>query len=124
MPDKTWKQRERQIAQFFGTVRNSLSGGNSKLTRSDSCHDTLYVEAKHAKRHKIWSLYEEALPRAKKESKIPVLAMSKSNRQGFLIVFHSQDFKVICIKYLKGLGYDVARKRNAKRVEVTRKAME
>ena len=114
MPDKTWKVRERKIAQFFGTVRNSLSGGNSKLTRSDSCHETLYVESKLAKRHKIWTLYEEALPRAKKENKIPVLAIAKSNKPGFLVVLHSQDFKMICIRYLKGLGYGVKRKRDDK----------
>ncbi|MCX6707221.1 MAG: hypothetical protein NT001_03710, partial [Candidatus Woesearchaeota archaeon] len=30
MPNATWKQREREIAEMFGTSRNPLSGSNNR----------------------------------------------------------------------------------------------
>ena len=42
----TWKQRERDVAEFFHGQRNPLSGGNSKHTRADVIHDRLYIECK------------------------------------------------------------------------------
>lgn len=108
--DKKWKVKERLAAKFFGTVRNSLSGGNSKMSRSDSCHPDLYLEVKSGKRHKIWSLYESTVPRAKKERKIPVLMIYQDGKHGGLVTVHSQDFKEVAIKFLKSQGHTVGRK--------------
>jgi hypothetical protein len=56
MPTKTWKNKERQVAGFFGTKRCHLSGSNSGHdTCSDSLHGRLYVEQKHRRRHIKWA---------------------------------------------------------------------
>ncbi|HTT74243.1 MAG TPA: hypothetical protein VMG99_08925 [Thermoplasmata archaeon] len=49
MSEPAWKKVERRIAEFFGTERNPLSGGNSKHSRSDSLHLTLFIETKHGR---------------------------------------------------------------------------
>ncbi len=46
-PPSTWKSVERRIAVYLGTDRNPLSGGNGKITRSDSRHERLFIETKH-----------------------------------------------------------------------------
>ena len=46
MADKAWKQRERQVAAYFGGQRTPLSGGNGKITRADVIHDKLFIECK------------------------------------------------------------------------------
>ena len=88
----TWKAGERRVAKFFGTLRTSLSGGNSKITRSDTRHDSLFVEVKHRKVHGIRTLHDEVKKQAEAESKVPVIALLDLNRKGFLIVIHSDDF--------------------------------
>ena len=41
MPDKAWKKRERDVAQYFNGTRTPLSGGNGKVTRADVIHDEI-----------------------------------------------------------------------------------
>ena len=36
MPDKAWKKRERDVANYFNGKRTPLSGGNGKVTRADA----------------------------------------------------------------------------------------
>ena len=91
MADKAWKQFERRVARFFGTERNALSGGNSKLTRSDSLHHTLFIECKQRKRFASVRLWEATKRLADKEDKTPVVCLSERNRPGFWILVHSDD---------------------------------
>ena len=91
MPDKVWKQAERGISAFFGTVRNPLSGEMSKHTSSDTLHPRLFVEAKYRKRHTTWSLWRDAKDKADKENKLPVLALKEKGKHGFLVVVRSSD---------------------------------
>ena len=91
MADKTGKARERQVASYFNTNRTPLSGGYSRHTRSDSLHDKLFVECKLRKRHSVISLWDETNEMAKKESKVPVIALCESGRPGFWIMVHSND---------------------------------
>ena len=58
MADKTWKSRERKVAKYFNTHRTPLSGGSSRHTRSDSLHDSLFVECKLRKKHSVISLWD------------------------------------------------------------------
>ena len=44
---RTWKKRESDVAHFFQGQRTPLSGGNSKITRSDVIHDELFIECIH-----------------------------------------------------------------------------
>ena len=42
---RTWKKRESNVADFFQGQRTPLSGGNSKITRSDVIHEDLFIES-------------------------------------------------------------------------------
>lgn len=87
-----WKSIERKIAKFFGSERTPLSGGNSKITRSDSLHPKLFIETKYRKNFAIVKLYEETKAMAKKEKKIPVVCLAENGKPGFYIMLHSKDF--------------------------------
>ena len=93
--DKTWKARERQVAKYFGCERNPLSGGNSKHTRSDTLHVTLFIEHKHRKSHALLRTYDEAKEQAKAEDKIPVVTISEKGRKGFWVLCHSSDLTAV-----------------------------
>ncbi len=75
MPDTPWKALERRIAASLGTYRTPLSGGNSRLTRSDTLHPTLYIECKLRARATIATLFEAVAQQARKEAKHPVIAL-------------------------------------------------
>ena len=92
---RTWKKFESRVAAYFGGERNPLSGGNSKHTRADVIHNDLFIECKLRQNPAIWNLYENTKEMAIDENKIPVLAIQKKNKKGFLICVHSNDFKKI-----------------------------
>ena len=69
----SWKAVERKIAQKFGTTRTPLSGGNGKVTRSDTLHDSLFIEIKHSKRPPGVLLFRKVKELARREGKIPIL---------------------------------------------------
>ena len=73
MASKRWKGVELEVALLFGARRNSLSGGNSKITRSDSLDPDHYIEVKHGKTQKMTTLQTSTWERAKKENKEPVI---------------------------------------------------
>lgn len=89
--DKAWKAFERRVARFFKTERNALSGGNSKVTRSDSLHPTLFIECKQRKRFAVIRLWDETRRMAQVEGKTPVVCLSETGRPGFWIMVHSED---------------------------------
>lgn len=91
MPDKAWKQFERRVASYFGAERNALSGGNSKITRSDTLHPTLFIECKQRAKHSAVTLWDETKVLAKAEGKTPVVCLAEKNRPGFWILVHSDD---------------------------------
>ena len=67
-PTKTWKSIEAHLARMFATERTPLSGGNSKMTRSDTLHPRLFIEVKQRKFHAVAKLFRETKELAKKES--------------------------------------------------------
>jgi hypothetical protein len=91
MPDKAWKQFERRVARYFNTERNALSGGNSKLTRSDTLHPRLFIECKQRKRHTAVALWDETKALADREDKTPVVCLAEKGRPGFWLLVHSDD---------------------------------
>lgn len=91
-----WKALERRVAKFFNTERTPLSGGNSKITRSDSLHPTLFIETKRATRYKAAiRLWDETAQMAKPEGKIPVIALGAPHRKGFWILVHCDDLTLV-----------------------------
>ena len=57
MPDKAWKKRERDVANYFNGKRTPLSGGNGKVTRADVIHEELFIECKLRAKHTAISLW-------------------------------------------------------------------
>ncbi len=90
---RTWKKRESDVANFFQGQRTPLSGGNSKVTRSDVIHDNLLIECKLKKKHTAISLWDATNVLAKKEGKTPVIALCEKARPGFWIMVHSSDLE-------------------------------
>ena len=88
---KTWKSVEARIARLWGSERTPLSGGNSKITRSDSLHPLLFLETKHRKQFGVGNLFRDTEVKAKKEGKIPIVCLQEKNQQGFLVVMKSTD---------------------------------
>jgi len=91
----TWKNIERRVAGFFGSERTALSGGNSKITRSDSLHDTLFIETKYRVSHSAVTLWRSTKELADLEDKIPVVCLSEKGKQGFWVLCHSGDLQAI-----------------------------
>jgi len=93
MADKSWKQFERRVADYFHGRRNPLSGCHSGHgTRADVIHETLFFECKQRVKHSAVTLWDDTKKKAVKEGKTPVVCLSEKNRPGFWIVVHSDDF--------------------------------
>lgn len=91
MPDRAWKAFERRVAAYFNTERTSLSGGNSKLTRSDTLHPDLFIECKQRQRIATVRLWDSTKALADKENKTPVVCLAEKHRSGFWILIHADD---------------------------------
>lgn len=97
----TWKAAERRTAKAFGSERTPLSGGNSKMTRSDTLHKWLYIENKYRSRDAMLTLYADTKMKADKEGKIPVVALHGKNKKGFLVVVHIDDVELVLSQFRK-----------------------
>jgi hypothetical protein len=97
---KTWKRLEQKVARMRNTERTPLSGGNSKMTRSDTLDDTFFIECKLRANPSIWKLYEETEALAKKENKIPVVVIKKKGMHGELFVVNDKYLKEFIEKWL------------------------
>lgn len=93
--NKSWKCAERRIAKYLGTGRTALSGGNGKLTRSDTMHPKLFVEIKQKKRHTTYTLYRNTKELAKREKKIPIVVLDEVRAPGQLLVIHTDDMPAV-----------------------------
>ena len=91
----TWKQRERDIAEDFGTKRNPLSGSMSGHSSSDSLSETFYLESKLRANPPGWNLFLDTKEKAKKEKKIPVVVISKK--------FHKDKIAMVDYDFLVSL---------------------
>jgi len=84
-----WKAIERRVAKYFSSVRTPLSGGNSKITRSDTLHKNLYIEVKARVKHSAVTLWRDTALKAEKEKKVPVVVLVEKGKKGFWILVHS-----------------------------------
>ena len=103
MISKTWKAIERKVASYFFSKRTPLSGGNSGHTRSDSLHSTLFIETKYRIKHSAVQLWHKTAVLAKKEDKIPVVALCEKGKRGFWLVIHASDLIFVANERLVAL---------------------
>ena len=102
MTSHRWKQIEAFFAGCFGSTRTPLSGGNSKITRSDSLHPVLFIEAKQRANPAVMNLYDKTAELAELEGKIPVLGIHRKGSRTWLVVCNIKDLKRIAVEQLKG----------------------
>lgn len=104
----TWKARERKIAEDFGSKRTPLSGGASGHTRSDTLHDSLFIEVKGRASHAVVGLFDATAKLAAAEGKIPVVCLWEPRRKGYLVVCRPEDLMDVTVFYLaKGDDYEI-----------------
>ncbi len=96
---KNWKRLEKKVARMRGTSRTPLSGGNSKLTRSDTLDETFFIECKYRANSSVWSLYDEIEALARKEGKVPVFVIKKKGHHGELFVVKDKYLKEFIEKW-------------------------
>jgi hypothetical protein len=96
---KSWKRLEQKVAKMRNTERTPLSGGNSKITRSDTMDKTFFIECKLRKNPAVWNLYEKVSELAGKENKVPLLVIKKKGKRGELFVIHSKHLKEFISKW-------------------------
>jgi len=77
MPDKAWKDAERQVAEKLNGKRNPLSGRMGGHTRGDVIHDMLYVEVKQRRRFEVLTVMRDTEEKARKERRIPVVVLHR-----------------------------------------------
>jgi len=97
----TWKSRERQVARTFGAERTPLSGGNSRISRSDSTHRELFIETKFKAKHSIIKLWDETKEKAAVENKVPIVCLCVKGRPKFWTIVHIDDLDTIVSAKLK-----------------------
>jgi hypothetical protein len=93
----SWKRRERQAARLFGAERQpgSGSGGRRDQTRSDSTHETLYIEAKLRASSSVRTLWDSTASKARQEGKTPVLMLYGKGKVGALVVCHESHLAAV-----------------------------
>ena len=77
MPDNPWKRCERKSSRQIGAERNVGSGsmGRADRSRSDSTHDSIFLECKLREKHSAVQLWRKTAKLAKKEKKTPIVAL-------------------------------------------------
>ena len=97
MHRSSWKRGERVTARMFGAERQIGSGslGRADRSTSDSTHERLYIECKHAKRHAVITLWDDASTKAKKEKKTPLVVLRVKGRPGSWFLIKDSDLERI-----------------------------
>ena len=105
MADKTWKAFERRVSTDWATVRTALSGGNGKVTRSDTHHPGLFIECKHNQESAVWTLYLKTREIASDENKTAILCLGKKHQKGYLLVAHCDTLPQLIVEFLRSNGH-------------------
>ena len=99
MAKACWKQFERFVSNIFSTTRTALSGGNGKVTRSDTHHPALFISAKYTQSNNkgLRALVDEEREKAAVENKIAVCVIGEAgDRANSLVVLHLKDLSPFC----------------------------
>ena len=99
MAKALWKNFERFIADIFCTTRTPLSGGNGKVTRSDSHHPALFISCKYTQSNNkgLRDLVDEEREKAHAENKIAICVIGEAgDRANSLVVLHLRDLHPFC----------------------------
>jgi hypothetical protein len=97
----TWKRREARAAALFGARRQRLSGSSGRPdgTRSDSTHERLYLETKLRQHHAAVAQLDQVKALARREGRVPVLALATKGRRGIVLVLDAEDLPAIAAEF-------------------------
>lgn len=97
----TWKAGERKTARAFGAERQIGSGslGRADRSRSDSTHEKIFIECKHAKRHAVITLWDQTHKYAKKEKKTPLVVLRVKGRPGSWFLIKDSDLQEVASEH-------------------------
>lgn len=105
---RTWQRAEGRAAAPFGAKRSPGSGSSGRddvLSTSDSTHERIYLETKLRAKTAVRALHDETKAKARKEGKVPVLALFDKGCQGCLYVVHWDDLEAFAAEVRsKGAG--------------------
>ena len=99
MANKTWKEFERPVANYFGCKR---TGPMQEKDANDINHPQLHVQCKHAKKHAILTVWDAAKKKTDKSGKIPVVAIKQKGRHGFWLLIRSSDLGAVANQRIEG----------------------
>jgi len=99
----TWKAAERKVAAYFDAIRISLSGSNNQQaqTSSDTDSEDFYIEVKYRQRFSVLTLFHDVIQKAKKEKKLPLLALVEKGKPGFFLVLRQKDLDELVKRVLE-----------------------
>lgn len=102
-PSKTWKQKERDFAKRFGSLRQRLSGSSGREDESsaDMKHDRIYAEVKYRDKHALFTLYEDTAKKARKEGKLPIVALAQKGTSDFIVCVHISHLAAIAAELVR-----------------------
>lgn len=106
-PTHTWKKAERRVAAMFGTLRQRLSGssGREDETAADTKHPILFIEVKYREKHAVRTLWEKTAALAKKEKKVPLVALVDKGKPGFLLVLHIEHLSQVAAEMQRCMAH-------------------
>lgn len=99
----TWKNLEREVAEFFGGHRTPLSGMSNVLTKSDIIHEDMFVECKYRKRFPVIEKFSEFKRTAEKA---PVFSITDPRIYGENVWLFSPDDYITIIGGAKQVESD------------------
>jgi hypothetical protein len=129
-PTKTWKNKERDLANLFGAVRRPLSGGNSSqgTRRDDANHPRLFLESKYSIRHAVATLWRFAKACCQREmrhpKRRPVVGLYEKGDPRCLLVINEDDLLFVALELIKALIKDHSDPSYVTKLFVAAKALE
>lgn len=106
---RTWQKGEQKVAAIFGASRQRCSGssGRPDCSRSDSTHDVLFIETKLRQTHSARTLLDSTDALAKRENKIPVVALLAKGRPRIVICCYADDLPAIAKEYHNAIDQEL-----------------
>lgn len=102
MSDKPWKQHERKAAATFGALRKPGSGsqGRADQTRSDSCHERVFIECKTRAKCVVRTLVNATRKLAAREGKTAVVVTRETGKPGAIYSAHEADLRALVVAWV------------------------
>lgn len=89
------------MAAQFNAKRAIGSGSMNRpdKSRSDSTHEHLFIEVKHATRHAVVTLWDKCKQHAMKEKKTPVVVLGIKGRPGCWFLIKDTDLQMVASRH-------------------------